>query len=278
MSTDDQLSSKRAFHHQASFMISPEKNSSKNASSGQDSPSKDVEAEAEFWLSLINTNAIVKRSSTTGTGANANKPIAKRRASKSYAAIDPTLYDANTDDSEDLNNVVEKFDLTRASTDALFDSFDENDDGELSHREFRVALAQQDLFNDKTPESTANFQRLIKYVDVNNDGALSRVEYAMCLQKLKLASLYLSRKLKTDLLHGTYFQKSHMNTLITNDGVKIDIALCYFGFKNDYKRLKQVLVVEEGDNNVSVLYGDDEQKGNGNDDNDDVNNNYHYQI
>ena len=39
--------------------------------------------------------------------------------------------------------MVEKFDLTRASTDALFDSFDENNDGELSHAEFRFALAQR---------------------------------------------------------------------------------------------------------------------------------------
>ena len=64
---------------------------------------------------------------------------------------------------------------------------------ELSHAEFRIALAQQDLFNDDTPESNESFERLIKYVDVNNDGALSRDEYAMCLQKLKLASLYLQK-------------------------------------------------------------------------------------
>ena len=41
-----------------------------------------------------------------------------------------------------------------------------------------------------------------------------------------------------------------MNTLVTEDGTPIDIALCCFGLKNDYERLKEVLVVAEVDNDV----------------------------
>ena len=66
----------------------------------------------------------------------------------------------------------------------------------MSHEKgFRVALAQQDLFAEKVPESDKNFQRLLAYVDVDNDGQISK-EYAMCLQKLKLATLYLTKKEK----------------------------------------------------------------------------------
>ena len=180
-------SSKRAFKHQTSFI-----HKSNTAARSSSPTSGDVEKEAKFWLSLIDTGGRVRKSRSGHI--TVQKTNGSKQRSKSYATFDPII---NEDEStEDLNNVVEKFDLTRASTDALFDSFDENSDGELSHAEFRFALAQQDLFNDDTPESNESFERLIKYVDVNNDGALSRDEYAMCLQKLKLASLYLQKKKK----------------------------------------------------------------------------------
>ena len=148
-------SSKRAFNHQASFI-----HNSNTAGRSSSPTSGDVEKEAKFWLSLIDTGGVRKSQSGHITVQKTNGTTKQR--SKSYATFDPII---NEDEStEDLNNVVEKFDLTRASTDALFDSFDENSDGELSHAEFRIALAQQDLFNDDTRESNESFERLIKYV------------------------------------------------------------------------------------------------------------------
>ena len=117
--------------------------------------------------------------------------IKEARRSKSYLSLELI------EEDESLDEIVEKFDLTTASTNALFETFDSDGDQIMSHEEFRVALAQQDLFAEKVPESDKNFQRLLAYVDVNNDGQISKEEYAMCLQKLKLASLYLTKKMKT---------------------------------------------------------------------------------
>ena len=112
-------SSKRAFKHQASFI-----HNSNTAARSSSPTSGDVEKEAKFWLSLIDTGGV--RRSRSGHITVQKTNVSKQR-SKSYATFDPAII--NEDDStEDLNNVVEKFDLTRASTDALFDSFDENSD------------------------------------------------------------------------------------------------------------------------------------------------------
>eukprot|EP00943_MAST-04B_sp_MAST-4B-sp1_P009313 g9313.t1 len=227
------MESKRKFQHQNSFNINTSDSISK----------EEVESEAQFWVSLIDTTG-----NRTRLDDNSTK---KRRSSKSYTTIDQSLY-LDKGNEEDLNNVVEKFDLTRASTDALFDSFDENNDGELSHKEFRVALAQQDLFNDNTKESNANFERLVKYVDVNNDGSLSRDEYAMCLQKLKLASLYLAEKLK----HSKH-KKCHMNTFsYTKDVCTCEVAVAdplQFWFSSRSTKYKTSWIHMEGSGKQRII-------------------------
>ena len=233
-------SSKRAFKHQASFIL---------AGRSSSPTSGDVEKEAKFWLSLIDTRGERVKKSKSGH-IIVQKINGSKQRSKSYATFDPII---NEDEStEDLNNVVEKFDLTRASTDALFDSFDEDSDGELSHAEFRIALAQQDLFNDDTPESNESFERLIKYVDVNNDGALSRDEYAMCLQKLKLASLYLQKKMS-----NTYKSESHMNTFsYTKDICKCEVALAdplQFWFSSRSEKYKTSWIHMEGNDKQGII-------------------------
>ena len=237
-------SSKRTFKHQASFI-----HNSNTADRSSSPTSGDVEKEAKFWLSLIDTGGERVKKSQSGH-ITVQKTNGSKQRSKSYATFDPII---NEDEStEDLNNVVEKFDLTRASTDALFDSFDENSDGELSHAEFRIALAQQDLFNDDTPESNESFERLIKYVDVNNDGALSRDEYAMCLQKLKLASLYLQKKMS-----NTYKSESHMNTFsYTKDICKCEVALAdplQFWFSSRSEKYKTSWIHMEGNDKQGII-------------------------
>ncbi len=233
------MTSKREFNRQNSFVIS---------SQSEQSAKQDVDSEAHFWVSLIDTTAARRK---LNDGDDDNPTLRKRRRSKSYTTIDTSVY-LDSGDGEDLNNVVEQFDLTRASTDALFDSFDENNDGELSHREFRIALAQQDLFNDNTKESNANFERLIKYVDVNNDGALSRDEYAMCLQKLKLASLYLAEKVKQ-----SKGKRCHMNTFsYTKDICNCEVAVAdplNFWFSSRNKKYKTSWIHMEGSDKQSII-------------------------
>ena len=87
------MESKRKFQHQNSFNINSSDSTSK----------EEVESEAQFWVSLIDTTG-----NRTRLDDNSTK---KRRSSKSYTTIDQSLY-LDKGNEEDLNNVVEKFDLT----------------------------------------------------------------------------------------------------------------------------------------------------------------------
>ena len=71
------------------------------------------------------------------------------------------------------SDIVEQFDLTTSSVQALYKSFCTDGKETLTHDEFRVALAQQGLLTSTTRRSNSNFERLIRIIDEDNDGIIN---------------------------------------------------------------------------------------------------------
>ena len=102
-----------------------------------------------------------------------------------------TLYLGNGSSSHlnSMEELSEEFDQTQFGTETLFELFDEDNTGFLSHSEFHSGLKSQNLL---ILDSNGNmFKELLNMVDTNNDGEISLEEFQISLERLRLARLHL---------------------------------------------------------------------------------------
>ena len=91
-----------------------------------------------------------------------------------------------------MEELSEEFDQTQFGTETLFALFDADGTGFLTHDEFHSGLKSQNLLH--LDSSGSKFAELVKHVDTNNDGKISLEEFQVCLERLRLARLYLLGK------------------------------------------------------------------------------------
>ena len=91
-----------------------------------------------------------------------------------------------------LEDLAEQFDQTHAGISSLFHLLDADEDGSIGYDEFQLGLSSQNLLHlDGDKES---LKKLMAEVDTSGDGKIDMEEFAMCLERLRLARLHLLDK------------------------------------------------------------------------------------
>ena len=147
--------------------------------------------ESLFWLSILRATDTSKKQRRRSLNQKPLSPTDEDGEEDCFTIMrKPTTQSAYHVVSDMIDSdIVEQFDLTTSSVQALYKSFCTDGKETLTHDEFRVALAQQGLLTSTTRSSNSNFERLIRIIDEDNDGIINFGEYSACIQKLKLANL-----------------------------------------------------------------------------------------
>ena len=152
--------------------------------------------ESLFWLSILRATDTSKKQRRRSLNQKPLSPTDEDGEEDCFTIMrKPTTQSAYHVVSDMIDSdIVEQFDLTTSSVQALYKSFCTDGKETLTHDEFRVALAQQGLLTSTTRSSNSNFERLIRIIDEDNDGIINFGEYSACIQKLKLANLIIEEE------------------------------------------------------------------------------------